>query len=352
MKFSLNLFLILFLGTSISYGQNFTEFKTRSIDQSFTVTSDVAVEIDTEYGNIEIKTGNKNQFKVNAEIKVGGKNKEAVNEVFDKINVDIDVNEERDRVSIDSYFGMDENFNTNKNISVQINFTIYIPKNASLEIDHEYGDIFLNGSLYGTTEIDLSYGNFTAEELKGESAYLDFEHVSEAKIKYLKYAEIDAEYSKFFIEEAGNIEIDSDYTDLTLGKARTVIIESDYGNFDISEAHSVEFDADYSHLKIKKLTGSLKVDADYGTVNVDRIERGFTSIELDSDHTNYDLGVASAAGYQLEAEVENGSIEFPKNFRLSKRDSDESEYSGKTGDGSGFIEINTEYGNINIREVR
>jgi hypothetical protein len=129
-----------------------------------------------------------------------------------------------------------------------------------------------------------------------------------------------------------------------------VVTDSKYDTFNFGELGSLSANTKYTRIQIEKLSESLKVDAGYGGIKVDKVDSGFGFISITNSYGQISLGLGNAS-YSLDASCNYCGISYPEsNFtgdRISENHS--RKVKGKVGDGSGgTVFVESRYGQIKL----
>ncbi len=278
---------------------------TKTITRDFQIPRDGHVTIVNKYGPIIINTWDKDSVHVTIEVTAFGKNDKSVNKIMDR--VDIDFSHNNPYLTIATVLDRSSGFFTElwNNIGdysktllsqnqLKIEYTVFVPSSNDLDLSNKFGDIYIE-DYSGNLEILLSHGNFRAGALAGELdldlsfGNADIKSVDEADLT-LKATEsefgiigdatIHSSSSEIFIEEIQNLRIDS---------------RSDRRLF-VKNAHSIRGSASFSKIQVDSFKEDLKLELNYGSFNLNKLEPGFsridlrgktTEITLDFTHGNY-----------------------------------------------------------------
>jgi hypothetical protein len=146
------------------------------------------------------------------------------------------------------------------------------------------------------------------------------------------------------------LDLNSKYNVINLDKANSVVTDSKYDTFNFGELGSLSANTKYTRIQIEKLSESLKVDAGYGGIKVDKVDSGFGFISITNSYGQISLGLGNAS-YSLDASCDYCGISYPEsNFtgdRISENHS--RKVKGKVGDGSGgTVFVESRYGQIKL----
>lgn len=357
-----NLLLLTFLLPVTALANNGGKFKgkytkEKTITKEFSVASDALLKVSNSYGTIHMTAWDKNTVAIEVVIKTNGNSEEKVEERLNQI--DVDFNNTNAMVNATTNFAKNKSKSwfkwTKRNkVSITVNYTIKFPKGNQLNISNDYGGIFISRAENNVT-INCDYGRLEAGELLGNTNILNFDYTNNVTIAYLKNGRINADYSSFTINKAGNIELDADHTKSRFGKINAIDYSCDYNLLEIEEATNVEGSGDYLSLRLGKITGNLDVTADYGSIKVAEMTKDAGNIRISSELAGIKIGYQPEYNFNFEINVEYTSVKGDKDFTMIKKriESKERYYKGFYGNenSTNNIRINSEYGSIRFEKL-
>ncbi|MFD1096181.1 hypothetical protein [Salegentibacter chungangensis] len=354
------LFFIALLAPGLSFCNN--DFngkhtKQKKISKEYTVAADATLKIDNSYGNIDISTWDQNKVSIEVTIKVNGNDEEKLKKRLDEINVSF--NQTSSGVSAKTNFGKenkswwDELFGGSNNVNMEVNYVVKAPESNNVDLRNDYGGIYID-KLSGNAKISCDYGKIDIGELLGGVNYLNFDYTKNSHIDYVKNAEINADYSEYVIEEAGNLIINADYTSSKVMKAENMKFGCDYGSINVEKVRNLEGNGDYLSTKIGRVFGSLDLKLDYGSASIEKIVESTKSVNIDTDYTGVKIGYDPEQAFSFDLTTSYGSIKGVDGFEIEKRheSGQKKSFSGynKSKDNSSKIRINTSYGSISFNQ--
>jgi len=241
----------------------------------------------------------------------------------------------------------------------EASYTLWIPKNLSLELKSKYNDIYI-ANLQGDAEFDLYEVDLTLISFKnadfemkyssadiGNGEHANFEiYESEFEIKSISEIDARTKYSEYKIENAGYINVDSYEDDFEIKKlskglncnakysdfviySNTEKIEMDVYETDLEvlNVNEVEYSAKYSKFKAENVTNfkcnslyEVKIYANtvgtfscheskYDNINIREITK---SVDLPSTY-ELDMDVQSVASslVKFHGDFKYGTVNFP-----------------------------------------
>ena len=330
--------------------------KSRVIKKEFSVNSDAKVDLNNRYGNLNITTWNKNKVEIEVTITVKGNDLDDVQERL--ANIDVEFNASSSLVEAKTIFEKERKswswWKSSKNINYKINYVVKMPKSNSVDLDNDYGSIYLS-DLDGKADINCDYGKIDVGELSANNNNINLDYCSNSVIDFMRSGNVNVDYSKIAIDKTENVKVNSDYSTVKLGTTKNVDFNSDYGSISINEATNVNGNSDYASMRFGTIRKNLKIDTDYGSISVKNLAKGFESVDIDGQYAGIRIGVDADAVFNFEIDLQyagfsrnNDKMEFFKSISKSTK----KYYQGKYGKGTtnSKIRIKSQYGGVSIKE--
>ncbi len=358
MKSIYKITLILFFIPLISFATNDKKKheKSRTINKVYKVNSDAKVSLNNRYGNLNITTWNKNSVEIEVKIIVKG---DDLDDVEDKLeSIDVNFNSSSSFVEATTTFGHKKNswswWKKSKNVNYQINYTVKMPISNSVNLDNDYGNIYL-GKLSGQANINCDYGKISIDELTASNNKINLDYCSRSTIGYMKSGNVNVDYSKLTIEESEKVRVNADYSTLTFNKVETINFSADYGSITLDDATNISGSSDYASMRFGTVRKNLEIDTDYGSIRVKNLAKGFNSVNITGQYAGIKLGIETGAVFDFVLDLQYAGFKRNKDdVELFKSISKSSKkyYEGKYGRGntSSKIKIKSQYGSVSFKE--
>lgn len=326
--------------------------KEKTIKKEFNVNSDALLSVENSYGNLNITSWDQNRILVEVHIKTSGNNAEKVQEKLDGIRIDFE--NSSNRVSALTIFddtdsGWGWNWGRNNNVDMQINYTIKLPVKSRVDLDNDYGSIILD-RVDGHAKISCDYGRLDIGELNGRENQLNFDYTSKSTIGYIKSGKISADYSGFSIEKAGDLIISADYTNSSVERMDNLQYSSDYGKIEIGEAKNVQGNGDYINVQLGTIHGNVDINADYGSLKIDRMASDAGNMQLKTDFSGVKIGYDPEYHFNFEISTSYSGVSGKDDFEISisEEKNTSSYYKGYYGspDSGNAVSISSDYGGV------
>ncbi len=344
------------MATEPKFNGKYTKEKT--IKKEFSVNSSAILSVDNSYGNIDIVTWNENRIVIEVMIKTNGNDEGDVQKKLDEINVEFNASASsvEARTTFKNRKGSSWSLwgNNNKEVKMEINYTIKMPITNRVDLSNDYGSINLN-KLEGVAKISCDYGQLNIGQLMADNNDLNFDYTKNSTIAYMKSGKINADYSSYTLEKVEQLTLNADYTNSEINEVASITYNNDYGKITIHKAGDLLGRGDYIPLRIETLTGSLNVNTDYGSISVDRMTASVKNITIDSDYAGIKLGYDSNLNFSFDIELSYANMSGDEDLEVLKtsKDSYNKSYSGYHGNrnNNSSIKINSEYGNVTLRKL-
>jgi len=264
------------------------------------------LKINTEFGEVKARNWDKKQISVEATVTVIASSQSKADDRFDQIKLVIEGG--KDLVSIISsiesgFFGKSSN-------NISIDFLIFYPADSRLKLKTEFGSAFFE-DINGATNIDVEYGSFNANNLKSTDNIIEISFGSFQASK-LSMGTIEIDYGSCEIDEANKLNLHTSFSgNVNIEKVDELILKSSYDKISIGEANTISGSTQFSSFTLQSIQKSLIMKASYGSFKVYSISALFDLIELDSEFCSLKLYVDPGSNFNLFADVELGSFNYP-----------------------------------------
>lgn len=315
--------------------------KRRNIVKVFDVKKSDALEVDNQFGLVKVNLWNKEEIKIEIVITANAANDSRAAEYLSAVNVDekrvknvISLTTRIDR----SQFG-GNNWNNRKGDKnfIQIDYTIYMPKDNALTVRNKFGNTDIP-AFHAPLIVDSKYGSFMAEVLENPDNVIDVRYGS-AKIGKMDGGKLEFQYSNLKLDQAKKIWLNNKFGDLSIGDVITLDADIDYSGAKIGMIRgSGKIKLNYSgNFKIEELTNSAQ--------NVD-IQASYSSVILPAETNQFNVSV-TYGNFSYPASNVNFSMQPDKDGRPDKT----KQYQGKIGSGSGpKITVTSRFGDVKLKD--
>jgi len=244
-------------------------------------------------------------------------------------------------------------WNKNNSVNIEVNYTIKVPVTNSIDINNNYGGVFID-KIEGQAKIDCDYGKMEIGELLGNNNQLNFDYSNNVFIDHLKNGRINANYSSFTIEKAGDIDLNADYTKSHFITANNIDYSCDYNTLIIDNVNNVKGNAEYLSLKLGEVSGEVDVKADYGAVKIVKLLPEAKNIYIQSEYARIKLGIHQDYNFKFDITLDYGHLKDIEGFQYHKKrvQNTSKYYEGfyLDANSTNTITISSEYGGVSFEK--
>ncbi len=304
------------LGSS-GHGQ---ERLTKTVDKEFVLSNKGKVQLTNKYGSVTVNGWDKNNVSVLVKITAIHKKKEYAENLLGRIAI-IDT-KKNDLISIASdisdkntgffakYFNKVNPFDADRS-NVEINYTVYLPKNAELQVTNTFGDLIIedwSGKLKG----EIQHGDvWINENLNAIDLNLKY---GKLRAKTIDYGTLRLKNGGLDMTGAKDLRINSSGSDITIENIRSLELYSSKDNIDISALGSVHGELKFSEMHVRETSGAIKMLMKIADFRVSRFTSREPIIDLTQESSEISLNI-SDLDFNFEATLEQGLLRIPKSFK-------------------------------------
>jgi hypothetical protein len=286
--------------------QRYEFFKERDFTQSYPLSGNEQLKLNNQFGQVEIKTWNKNEVKVDVHIATSSTVKEANDERFENIN--IRHSKEGGTVSFvtEMNSGKKSEYKGNQSNSIDIDYVVYMPANAALNVKNKFGKTIVP-TLTNKVDIEQEFGELVAGRLSQNST-------------------VNVKFSKASFEALNDAELNIEF-------AKDPVI-------------------------IKNATGKLELKAKHSKNGVTVFADQLSDLEVDADFSSVGVVFSKDASADFTIKTDFGSMTNNTSFAIKDEDEGRDErrygpkfnhtYKGTAGNGKMKVEIDGKHSDIII----
>jgi hypothetical protein len=329
------------LATDPGPEQNGLIEKRRNIVKVFDVKNSDLLMVSNQFGQVKINLWNREEIKVEIVITANAPSDGRASEYLGAVSIE----EKRANSQINlttlidrKQFGnMWKNRRGEKNF-IQIDYTVYMPKENALIVRNEFGDTDIP-SFHAPLTINSKHGNFMANLLDNANN------------------KIDLQFCDAIIGRMDGGSLECQYSNLKLDLGKQILISNKFGKLQIGDVVDLDAAIEYAGTQIGTIRGSGKIKLNYtenfkinkltnSAQNVD-IQASYSSVTLPAEANQFDVTV-SYGDFSYPAGNVNFSIQPAKD---SKSYNKSKQYQGKIGTGSGTkITVNSRFGDVKLKD--
>ncbi|WP_229216735.1 hypothetical protein [Dyadobacter sp. 3J3] len=318
--------------------------KRKNIVKVFEVNERDQLMIDNQYGEVKVNLWKKNEIKIEIIITASAQSAPKAAEYMNSVTI----GESRSKNLIGLKTIIDKNsfasngWNALRNKAgeknfIQIDYTIYMPKENELVVKNQFGDTNIP-VFEAPLTIDSRHGNFYANTLD------NLQNVINSQFGKVEIGKM----------EGGNMEFK--FSNLKLDQVNTLILNFKNGEVSIGDVNDLTTNINYSEAVIGKLRGKGKINLNYS--DNFRMEELPSSDEHLNIQAQFSTVTLPAESNSFNVTVMNGNFSCPPNVNFSKQPAKQEkttrnqskQYQGKIGTGSGAkITVISNYGDVKLK---
>jgi hypothetical protein len=323
-----------------------SEELTKSIEKSFPIEKTGSLKIVNQFGKVELIQHDKNTVEVSVKITVESSNDEKAQRKLDEI--EIIFSSTSNSVEMRTSFGKAKN---NFNGSFQIDYIVKAPSSLSLDINNQFGDVFI-GEWKGATNLDIGYGSLTAGKLLADNNDVNLEF-SKGTVGLINKGTLELAYSdRFNLDKTKDLSIRSSFSSYEIQSAEHLVCRSEYDDIEIEEVNRIELNASFSGVKIGKLFVNGDLSNEYGAIKLGYVSKGFEGLKLENSFSNIKVEFEHGSQFTFECDADFGDISLPKDATVSvdKKDHTSNYKKGSIGSGDNLAHVSVEvdYGSASL----
>jgi hypothetical protein len=309
--------ILLILWGGIISLQGYSQFNdTRDFTKRYKVVPEVQVEISNKYGNIEINSWDIDSVVFLVKIKVEEKSLAKLEKTMEGIDFDFTDNPHfivartivnKTSSTLEKEFLKFKESLLQTEGNVEINYIVWLPKKCDLILENKYGNIIMN-EFPGDCDLTLSNGNLKAYELTGKTEInLNF---ADATINKVNTALLNTIYSDVEIKAAKKLQIESKQSTFEILETTELKINSRRDKYRIRLADLVDASGSFSNFRIAELLDRITLRADYGDLDIEKINPEFSNILIESQSTDINLYFNHGSGFQFQITETKTEMDF------------------------------------------
>ena len=334
---------------------------TKKIENTVFMTTSNSLNLEHKYGDVIVNGWNKDSLSILVEVEVNDKNEDQASELLnriefelktigDVINVSTKISDKNSSV-FTKYFNKANPIDSHKG-NVKINYVIYLPKNAAIEISNKFGDVVLN-DWQGILNVNLEHGDLWIEKgIDKASLMMKF---GKLKAKTINYANIELKNASVTIDFAENLKMNSSGSNIDINSVKTLELDSSKDETQIKKVDNLRGKIAFSEIVLDTVSEAIDLELKVTDFKVSKITLPEAYIYIKQSASDIDIGINEFA-FKFNAYLEQGVIRIPKSFEnikttmidKGKRLREINATYGKNP--SGKISITGEKGTIILRE--
>ncbi|WP_203256635.1 hypothetical protein [Hyunsoonleella ulvae] len=317
LHYKISFFLAIMLFSSMVYGQ---DKLSKEIKKTVPLTNDGALYLENKYGNVFINGWDKDSIKFEISVEVKGKNLEKAKDLLKRINPDFITTTsqvvvkteitEKNASFFNKYIKKIGPLNSEKANS-DINYSIYLPRKAAIEVYNKYGDIIIS---------DWD-GKLIADVEHGDLRITDDVLESKLSVKYgklrantLTKTNITAKDATISFEKSETLKLDADGATISLVEVGTLDINSNKDDIEINNVNTIHGTIKYSQVTLTNIWSKVNLSLNLAELRLKKFGINAPVVNLHQKSSEVYVNI-SKTNFNFSAELEQGVLRIPKTMK-------------------------------------
>ncbi len=314
--------LILLLSSYSMWSQ---EKVSKRVEKIYPLTNTGELHLDNKYGNILINGWEEKTIQIIVNIEVNKKKKEDATELLKRIKPVIhstedfirisSVIEEKNNSMFSRLFDKANPFDFDRG-NIQINYDIYLPLNAEINITNKFGDIIMNG-WNGKLKVNQQHGDvWINKSLDNANIEMKF---GTLKTKSITYGSIRFKNGEIDIEESEELKITSSGTTITIENVAALEIESSKDKIEIQKIGNINGELKFSNMILNNVSEDINLTMEVTDFRVSKLQKPNANIKINQESSELNINIAGTT-LDFNASLEQGLLRIPRSFTNVKTD--------------------------------
>lgn len=276
----------------------------------------VNVEINNKYGSVIVSTWERDSVRIEVTRKIYEKSRERLNTLRD--NIDVEYRVLSNTISVETVFGsrhssLVRDIREMANLSVSdsrssIDYRIYLPASANIKIVNKYGNVVLP-NLDGRVEIDISNGDFQAQDLNGD-VHLTLAF-GNALVRNLKKGVVSLNFVDFSAQDMETLTLEGRSSQIRINSVNTLDLNSRRDKVAVSKVGSLVADTYFTNLNFSKVDKRVSLKMTYGELSQMVLSSGFQLCDIISQTSDVNVTLLNPLPYRAKVKQLKGSMSLP-----------------------------------------
>ncbi|WP_298893612.1 hypothetical protein [uncultured Psychroserpens sp.] len=307
-------FIIVFSFSAV--GQNKATKEIKSTHEFF---SNGTLSLENKYGNVFIYGWDKESIDITVSIETQRKTQDDAKELLNRITSNITATnkqviirseiEKKGKGFLNKYLSKIDPFKNDKT-STSINYTIYLPKSAAIEINNKYGDLIIT-DWDGKLDANVEHGDIrTIESISNSSISIKY---GKLKARTLVQSKIESKDATINIDTSENLKINSVGSEIELDKIEQLELHSNKDNIEINTLNNGFGTIKYATVVINNLTKA-NLELYLAELRILNLATHTPSLNINQEISDVYINITNT-NFDFSAQLEQGVLRIPKTMK-------------------------------------
>ena len=291
----------------------------KTISETFEMSNAGELQVDNKYGNITIHGWSKSNISITVDITTTHKKRENAQNLLDRIEPRIiSMTEfvtisseiaEKNKGFLAEYFNKANPFDFDRS-NIQINYSIYLPANAVVDINNKFGDVILE-DWTGKLKIDVQHGDiWINKNLKNTEINLKY---GKLRAKNINFGSINIKNGSMSLGKSKDLRLTSSGSTIDLEEISSLEIYSSKDEITINEVETIYGKLEFSNVTLENLDNEIDLVMKIAEFKVSTIHSADAKINMHQQSSEIILNVKDFS-FRFNATLEEGLLRLPKTF--------------------------------------
>lgn len=303
---------------------------TQTIKRQMQVDSRGTVTLHNMMGSIRTEPGTGNRLKLTITVTVNATSENRAQDFFDRIDFDIADNPRS--VRVETRIDQPNIWNNRSKVSdYSIDYLVVLPATMKLNLRNRFGKVNL-AEIENDAQLEVAHGDLSAGNVSGHlrlslthghgkvgnlgNLTADLAHAT-LSLQNTRDARLTIRHGQVNGRDAKYLALESQHSGAEFARVDRVDYEGRYDDLRFNTVDAFYGEGNYSTIASEGIRDRLELDLRYGNVRIDHLHRGFSTVSLSGQHTDYRIIVAPDASFSLDAAAEYAGIRYPKSMEVT-----------------------------------
>ncbi|MEO9512077.1 MAG: hypothetical protein ABJN84_02085 [Flavobacteriaceae bacterium] len=293
--------------------------RSKKWERSHALSATGTVQIENKYGDVVVNGWDKNELKVEIAIKVTHRKDENAKKLLDRIRPEVTATGDFIRITSEvierstsvfsRYFNKANPFDFDKS-NIQIDYKVYLPVNAELDITNKFGDVII-ANWNGDLEANVQHGDiWINDDVSTLKIDMRFGKLNCGKIGY---GNIKMSNGSIDVEDAQKLKIISNGSDVKLDEVANLELYSSKDEVNLFKIGSLRGDFKFSNVDINTIGDEMFLTLRIAEVEIHHFLDPNPEIDIVQESSDINMNISGLA-FDFKATLEQGLLRVPKSF--------------------------------------
>ncbi|WP_158499757.1 DUF4097 family beta strand repeat-containing protein [Zobellia galactanivorans] len=291
----------------------------KKVIKTYGLTNAGELHLDNKYGNINIYGWTKNEVSITVNITVTHKKHDNAQELLERIRPILRNSENFVSVAYEigenssgffsTLFDKANPFDFDRS-NVQIDYKVYMPEKAEIEITNKFGDVFIEDWI-GVLKADIQHGDmWINDNLNKADINLKY---GKLRAKNINYSNLDLKNGGLDMDDSKSMRLNSAGSEIDIHTVESLEFYSNKDEVDIEEVSTLYGMLRFSNLRLGRLTKDIDLILKISDFSIEHIATPKGNISIEQESSEVSLNITDFP-HQFTAVLEEGLVRLPKSF--------------------------------------